>query len=82
LETFAKRYLILAALFLAGCASQALKDCDKPYAHTLPHCDVPNTRPPRSVAECKQVDGVVITENGRYMGCARRDELWNIIRNR
>lgn len=61
-----------------GCASLP-PECKTEYAHTIMACGK-QVRQPKNGDECKQAGGVPIYVDGRYDGCASKDELREILR--
>jgi len=71
------RLAIIPLLFLVACASRPLApDCDKPYAHTLPHCAPPPSRQHEDLVEVCEVRGGAET-----CWFVRRTELNRILRS-
>lgn len=78
--THLKLGAVLLVTLFAGCASLP-PECKTEYAHTLPHCPHPRTRPPENASECKEAGGVPAYQNGSYAGCLSEHELRDLIRS-
>ena len=54
-------------------------ECRAEYAHTLAYCpDI--QRRPANAEECKQVGGVTVMKDGRFDGCASRQDIQDLMR--